>query len=74
MSVQKAAQLLQSHLREKCRAAWLTAVGIGETNGSPCIIVYVRRAVPKQTAFLNNGWYGFPVVIEKMGTPRLLKS
>jgi len=71
MSISEAAESLQQYLR---RPEWLTGIGIGEHNGKPCIVVYVRRANPKEADFLKAGWQGFPVVIERMGRPRLLAA
>jgi hypothetical protein len=73
MSIYEAAELLQRELRER-QTPWLTAVGVGERNGRPCIILYVRRAGASDINLLKRGWKGFPVVIKKSGSPRLLAA
>ena len=50
----------------------ITAVGVGENEGSPCIVVYVKRVKNADIAFLKDGWKGFPVVVRRMGSPRLV--
>jgi hypothetical protein len=71
MSVEEAATLLHSQLRA---FPWLTAVGVGETQGTPCIVIYVKSLNSADLDFLKDGWEGFPVVVRKMGSPRLVAS
>lgn len=71
MTVEQAARLLQSHLQG---APWLTAVGVGENEGTPCIVLYVKTVKSADVEFLKGGWKGFSVVVRKMGSPRLVAS
>jgi hypothetical protein len=70
MTVEQAAKLLQSHLKN---SPWVTAVGVGET-GNPAIVLYVKSMKSADVEFLKDGWKGFPVVVRKMGSPRLVAS
>lgn len=72
VTIREAAEELQRLLRQ--RHAALIAVGIGEDDGRPNIIVYTRKANSKELESLRNGWRGFPVRIEKTGAPRLLSA
>jgi hypothetical protein len=47
---------------------------VGEAEGEPCLVVYVKSPKPADTEFLKEGWKGFPVVIRKLGVPRLVTS
>ncbi len=71
MTLEQAAKLLHSHLHG---AAWLTAIGVGASEGTPCIVVYVKNLKGVDIEFLKDGWKGFPVVVRKMGSPRLVAS
>ncbi len=71
MDLAMAAELLQAQLRE---SPWLTAVGVGEEKGTPCIVLYVKKFQGADLDFLKEGWKGYPVVVRKMGSPRLLAS
>ncbi len=71
MTVENAAKLLQTHLQG---SPWLTAVGVGESEGTPCIVLYVKNLKGANVEFLKEGWKGFPVVVRKMGSPRLVAS
>lgn len=71
VSIKQAAKLLRSRLQD---APWVTAVGVGEQDGSPCIVLYVKTLTGIKTDFLDQGWKGFPVVVRKMGSPRLVAS
>jgi hypothetical protein len=53
-------------------ASWFTAVGVAEHDGKGSIVVYVKAPVPDHVGFLKGGWYGFPVTIRKMRSPRLV--
>ena len=66
MNIREAALQLQAQLQG---SPWLTAVGVGEHEGSPCIFVYVKSLNRPGLAFLQNGWQGFPVVVRKMASP-----
>ena len=66
---EQAAILLQLHLQG---VSWMTAVGVGEENGTTCIVVYVKTISGVNVDFLRQGWNGYPVVVRKMGTPRLV--
>ena len=67
MTVEQAADLLSERLRS---APWLTTIGVGQENGSPCIYVYVKSLDPIAVAFLKEGWHGFRVLVRKMRSPR----
>ncbi len=69
MNITDAASKLHARLKG---SPWLTAVGVGEHGGSPCIFVYVKSLNRPELAFLQNGWQGFPVVVRKMASPRVL--
>jgi len=71
MTVEQAAKLLQSHLKS---SPWVTAVGVGETDGNPAIVLYVKSMKSADVEFLKDGWKGFPVVVRKMESPRLVAS
>ncbi len=71
MTVEQAAKLLQSQLQG---SPWLTAVGVGETKGTPCILVYVKTLKGADLALFKQGWKGFPVVVRKMASPRFIAS
>lgn len=71
MTIEEAAKLLQARLQE---FPWLTAVGVGEAEGTPCIVVYVKSRKDAKVDFLRDGWEGFPVVVRKMGSPRLVAT
>jgi hypothetical protein len=62
---------LQARIKD---SPWLTAVGVGENKGTPCIVVYVNTLKNLDLHFLDEGWKGFPVVVRKMGSPRLVAS
>ena len=66
-TVEQAAHSLSERLGT---APWLTTIGVGEHKGEPCIYVYVKVLDPTAVAFLRNGWQGFPVLIQKMRSPR----
>ena len=67
MGIQEAADALRDRLRN---APWVTGVGIGLCDGSPCIYLYVNSPRTADVAFLKNGWQGFRVEIRKMGVIR----
>ncbi len=67
MRIEKAANLLYERFRE---VPWLTAVGVGEKNGNPCIFLYIKSLNAAPGTLLREGWYGFPVVARKMARPR----
>jgi hypothetical protein len=69
MTIEEAADALQERLRG---APWLTAVGIGEYEGAPCIYLYVKSLKQADVSSLKDGWEGFHVVVRKAGSPRLL--
>jgi hypothetical protein len=71
MALEDAAKSLADRLRE---APWLTAVGVGQEAGAPCIVVYVKTLQETKLDFLKGGWEGYPVLVRKMGTPRLVAS
>jgi hypothetical protein len=65
----KAASALQIRQKE---TPWLTAVGVGQYDHAESIYLYVKDLKGADLDFLKQGWKGFPVVVQKMGTPRLL--
>jgi hypothetical protein len=69
MTIEEAAKLLQARLQA---SPWLTAVGVGDAEGTPCIVLYVKSQKDAKVDFLRDGWKGFPVVVRKMGSPRLV--
>jgi hypothetical protein len=69
MTIENAAKLLHARLQG---SSWLTAVGIGEHEGAPCIVLYVKTTRGADLGFLQEGWEGFPVVVRKMKSPRLV--
>lgn len=48
---------------------WFTSVGIGDTDGQPCLFLYVT-AIKHGRTYARNGWHGWPVEVRKMGQPR----
>jgi hypothetical protein len=71
LTLEDAAKLLHAQLQ--C-ASWLTAVGVGDDRGTPCIVIYIKNLKGADLEFLQEGWKGFPVVVRKMGSPRLVAS
>jgi hypothetical protein len=71
MTLEEAAKLLQAHLHA---APWVTAVGVGEENRTPCIVLYVKTLSGVNLDSLRQGWQGYPVVVRKMGSPRLVAT
>ncbi len=71
MTLEEAAKSLRVRLEG---APWLTAVGVGEEKGVPGIVVYIKSVKAAKLDFLNQGWEGYPVLVRKMGTPRLVAS
>lgn len=71
MTLEDAAKLLHAQLQG---SPWLTAVGLGEDKGTPCIVVYVKNLKGADLEFLEQGWQGYPVLVRKMGSPRLVAS
>lgn len=71
MTLEDAAKSLHARLHG---APWLTAVGVGEDAGTPAIFIYVKNLKTAKLDFLRDGWEGFPVVVRKMGSPRLVAS
>jgi hypothetical protein len=73
MSIVKAAQELLNRLQG---VRWLTAIGVGQEDQKECIFLYVKslRQAKAETAFLTDGWQGFPVVIKQMGVPHLVSG
>ena len=71
MDIDNAAKLLQSKL---LTCPWFTAVGIGQEKGQEAIVLYVTSPQLAKQQFPESTWYGFPVVIRKMGAPRALSQ
>jgi len=71
MTLEDAAKSLQTRLQG---APWLTAVGVGEDAEIACIVVYVKNVKDAELGFLKGGWQGHPVIVRKMGSPRLVAS
>ena len=71
MTVEQAAKLLRSHLQGE---PWVAAIGVGEENGAPCIVLYVKTTKRLNLDDVRQGWNGFPVIVRKMGSLRLLSS
>jgi len=71
MTLEDAAQSLQARLQG---TPWLTAVGVGEDAGISYIVVYVKNLKDAELGFLEGGWKGHPVIVRKMGSPRLVAS
>ena len=69
MDIDGAAKLLQSKLMG---SPWFTAVGIGQEKGQEAIVLYVTSPQLAKQQFRELTWYGFPVVIRRMGAPRVL--
>lgn len=69
MTLERAARLLHARLQG---SPWLTAVGAGEHEGAPCIVLYMKTTQGVDLEFLQRGWEGFPVVVRKMKSPRLV--
>lgn len=66
MSIEKAAESLNERLESH---EWLTAVAVGELDFRDVIYVYVKSLRHKELDELKrNGWMGYEVVIEKIGT------
>jgi hypothetical protein len=71
MTLEEAAKLLHAQLLS---SPWLTAVGVGDDRGTPCVVIYVKTLKGADLEVLHEGWKGFPVVVRKMASPRLLAS
>lgn len=67
MSPEEAAKSLAEKLRG---APWFTTVGVGEQEGRPVIYLYVKTLNIPTLAFLDNGWNGYRVAVQKL-LPRL---
>jgi hypothetical protein len=69
MGIYEAAQSLQETLE---RFDWLTAVAVGEMDNQPVIYVYLPYAVksPQLDSLKRDGWMGYSVIIERVGTIR----
>ncbi len=68
MTLEEAAKSLRARLEG---APWLTAVGVGADQGVPGIVVCIKNVKAAKLDFLNQGWQSLPVLVRKMGTPRL---
>ncbi len=68
MNIDDAAQSLDRKLK---RHPLFTAVGVGEENGSPALFLYVSDPKRFSLGDLKHGYNGFPVLLRKMGTPKL---
>jgi hypothetical protein len=69
MGARDAAESLQSRLE---RNDWLTGVGVGSLNGQPVLYVYLKYPIKNdETESLRvNGWMGFPVIVDRVGSIR----
>jgi hypothetical protein len=69
MSIREAAEKL---LRKLEGNSWLMTVAIGDVDGQGTIYVFLRRPVNSSELddLKQNGWNGYPVLIERTGSPR----
>lgn len=69
MGIQEAAESLQNRLEKH---DWLTAVAVGEINDRPAIYVYLKYAVKSAEldSLKRDGWMGYQVIVERVGTVR----
>jgi hypothetical protein len=68
MTADHAATLLNAKLRP---SSWLTAVGVGRHDGAEAIYVYFKtRPQPREVEFLSQGWFGYTVILTKMGSAK----
>lgn len=65
MDIHQAAKDLREHLG---RPAWLSAIGVGEQDDRPVIVLYLVFKPKRRPAVLDKGWEGFPVVSFDYGT------
>ncbi len=56
-------------LRERLgRPGWLSAIGVGEENGKPIIILYLTTSTRPRLPWLNDEWEGYKVSFFEFGT------
>ncbi len=67
MTVEQAAQSLSERLQN---ASWVSAIGVGQHSGQPCIYVYVRSLKAAKVEFREPTWQGYTVILRQFGTPR----
>lgn len=67
--IHHASERLRSHL---ARYQWLTAVGIGQDQDRPCLVVYASRLGPTEQSMIPESWEGFRVILRRMALPRPL--
>lgn len=67
MDIRQAVTELQQRL-EKFK--WLTAIAIGNANGEDVIYVYLRVATkhPEIKSLKKDGWLGYRVIVERIGS------
>lgn len=47
--------------------SWLNCIGIGETDGKPCLYIYVNNLRKMKFDFNKTEWENYPIKIIKMG-------
>ena len=67
MTPEQAAARLDSELRP---FPWYIAVGIGGSDDDPTLFVYVRTSRHRKLRELADGWNGYRIAIEKLGSMR----
>lgn len=65
--IHHASESLRSHL---AHYRWLTAVGVGQYQDHPCLVVYASRLGQTEKAIIPKSWEGFRVVYRRMAALR----
>ena len=73
MTAQQAAQDLETRLANNPA---IRAIGISDTGAGPVIVVYVRSMADAMNIaeLRDRQWLGYPIVIKKMSTPRIVST
>lgn len=50
---------------------WLTSIGLGERDGKPLIVIYLKTEYRPKLPMLKGGWEGIPVEFKVIGELRI---
>lgn len=68
---EEAARRLDQELRGR---PWYLTTGVGESDDGHVLFVYVKRISKRDSEALEQGWLGYPVIVEAMGGIRAIAS